>query len=177
MKHSNWRVAALASACALVPLLGVAGDDDRSNNNGLSNVFLSTNIIGSWTCQSGPTPVGPLGLTTTFSSDNTFQIGTDNAIFGETHGVYKRIGVRTFQSFDKAFIYNAQGFADRVRVARAQETLLSATRMRINVDITIEDRRGQRLDNFDVEFACNRMLVDFDMRDVLPKEVIVGNGR
>jgi len=49
---------------------------------------------------------------------------------------------------------------------------LSPTRMRINVDITIEDRRGQRLDNFDVEFACNRMVIDFELKDVLPASVL-----
>jgi len=171
MKRSNVYVATLASACALVPMLGVAKDDDN-NLSRAAAAFLSTSIVGTWTCQSGATPVGPLGLITTFKGDNTFQIATDNNIFSETHGVFKRIGTRSFQSFDKAFIYNAQGFGDRVRVARAQEVLLSATRMRINVDITLEDRRGQRLDNFDVEFACNRLLVDFDLKDVLPANVL-----
>lgn len=156
---SFWIPVSIASALALLPSLGMAGDRDDDG----ASALLGTTIVGSWTCQSGDTPVGPLGLLTTFSSDNTFQIGTDNAIFGETHGVFRRIGLRQFRSFDKAFIFNEDGFADRVRVARAIETLLSPTKMRINVDITIEDRAGKRLDNFDVVFACDRMLVDFDV--------------
>jgi len=144
-----------ALALTLVPALGRAAESngtDESKARGRS-------IVGSWTCESGNTPVGALGLLTTFMADNTFQIGTDQAIFGETHGVYRQIGVGVFQSFDKAFVFNAQGFADRVRVARAVETVLSATTMRINVDITITDRSGNSQAEFPAVFACDRMLV------------------
>lgn len=145
-------VALVAGIVAMVQPSMARDEDDRLSPS-------STSIVGSWTCESGQTPVGALGLLTTFSADNTFQIGTDSAAFGETHGVFRRLDAHRFQSFDKAFLYNAQGFGDQVRVARAIETVLTKTTMRINVDITIEDRNGVKKANFPAVFACDRMLV------------------
>ena len=114
-------------------------------------------LVGSWQC-TGQRDATGLQFLTTFNQGGTFTVSFSSQAFSETHGNWRRTGLRTFQSTDLAFIYE-NGVATIAQLAQASYEVQSASRLRI--DLVLDQRRmddGSQVFFTDDAFVlCNRI--------------------
>lgn len=120
------------------------------------------NLVGSWQC-TGSRDAEGFSFLTTFNEGGTHTVSA-NLGEGETHGNWRRTGLRTFESTDLTFIYENE-VATVIQLAHADYLIQSPDRLRIDL---VVDRRsiadGKRvilLEEFLVN--CNRIRIGGDI--------------
>jgi hypothetical protein len=124
------------------------------------NPALGTTLVGSWRC-AGTGGLDGVRFLTTFNAGGTFTVSFSDKVFSETHGVWKRTGLRSFASTDQAFLYAANGVADRIQTVDATYAIQTP----VDLAITISGVVSQLADDavvlqFDAVVNCKRMLID-----------------
>ena len=112
-----------------------------------------TNLVGSWKCNAVDVPGMFL---VNFNEGGTFTASGHDLTTSVNYGVWKRAGLKTFESKDLAFIYDENGTAEFIQETKGITTMSDNDNLTAILDITIYDLDDNKISEDSVSLCCTR---------------------